>query len=148
MSIDRADWHYGGNFPKDLKPENGGTHIGFYLSWIILNDLIGELHREGSVESLNKVKNRKMTGRDFLFKECDEKFTNEDLNEVGQKFTSFYYTDKKTATYYDDLEKAFPKYPSLYHIEDTWENYEKIAKHIDQAFKKWSTPKKPWWKIL
>jgi hypothetical protein len=32
MSYDRADWHYGGNYPKGLPPENGGTHIGMASS--------------------------------------------------------------------------------------------------------------------
>jgi hypothetical protein len=34
-SIDRADWHYGGDYPPDLPSENGGTHIDIYLAWII-----------------------------------------------------------------------------------------------------------------
>ena len=35
MAIDNAAWHYGGNFPEELPKENGGTHIGFFLAWII-----------------------------------------------------------------------------------------------------------------
>jgi hypothetical protein len=46
MAIDRADWHYGGDFPAELPDENGGTHIGMYLAWIINNHLEGELHHE------------------------------------------------------------------------------------------------------
>jgi hypothetical protein len=40
-NIDRADWHYGGGdlYPKELPPENGGTHIGMYLAWIIQRGL-------------------------------------------------------------------------------------------------------------
>ena len=37
-SIDRADWHYGGDYPKELPIENGGTHIGMFINWIIDND--------------------------------------------------------------------------------------------------------------
>lgn len=29
---DRADWHSGGDFPKDLTDEAGGTHIGMFLA--------------------------------------------------------------------------------------------------------------------
>lgn len=32
-----------------------------------------------------------MTGTDFLFKYCDEKFFDEDLNEQGNAVTSKYY---------------------------------------------------------
>ena len=38
-SIDQADWHYAGDFPRELPPEAGGTHIGMYLAWIIQRDL-------------------------------------------------------------------------------------------------------------
>jgi hypothetical protein len=40
-NIDRADWHYGGGdlYPKELPPENGGTHIGMYLAWIVQHGL-------------------------------------------------------------------------------------------------------------
>jgi hypothetical protein len=27
MAYDRADWHYSGNYPPDLPPENGGRTL-------------------------------------------------------------------------------------------------------------------------
>lgn len=35
-NIDRADWHYDGQYPKGLPPENGGTHIGMFLVWVAI----------------------------------------------------------------------------------------------------------------
>lgn len=134
MAIDRMDWHYGGDFPDDLSDENGGTHIGIYLAWIINNDLQGEIHDEDSAEALQDVKNRKITGRDFLIEQCDEKFWEEDLNEEGFAFTEFYYHEK----YFDDYANALAKNSaSIYHVENTWENYDKIAFVIDSRFKQW-----------
>ena len=71
MAYDKADWHSGGKFPSDLPPENGGTHIGFFLAWIIQHDLIGEFHTQESSHAVEAVKCRRMTGRDFLFQQCD-----------------------------------------------------------------------------
>ena len=137
MAIDRADWHYGGDYPGDLPMENGGTHIGFYLAWVINRGLIGQFHIDGSSESLSAVKERKMTGRDFLFKECDEKFWDEDLSEEGVEFTNYYYGDGK---YFDDLQKALPaELPTIYHADDSWENYERVADLIDQAYATWKS---------
>ncbi len=45
MAYDRADWHYGGDFPEGLAPECSGTHIGMFLAWAIQRGLEGELHR-------------------------------------------------------------------------------------------------------
>jgi hypothetical protein len=155
-SIDRADWHYGGDFPKELPIENGGTHIGMYINWVIDKDLIGELHLEDSKQGIEDVKGRKLTGRDFLFDYCDEKFWEDDLNEEGLAFTKYYYqnpNDPEDAygKYIEDYERILgSEFESLYEIPNSWENYEKIAQQIDTVYEKWKNRgnKKPWqfWK--
>jgi len=72
MAYDRADWHSGGDFPAGLPAENGGTHIGMFLAWAIQRGLEGAFHREESATALAAVQARKMTGREFLFSQCDE----------------------------------------------------------------------------
>ena len=138
-SIDRMDWHYGGDFPEGLPTENGGTHIGMYLAWIINNDLIGEMHIEDASESILAVKNRQMTGRDFLIQECDEKFWNDDLNEEGLTFTNYYYSDDSgMKQYIQDYEQILSNdVASTYHVENTWDNYDKVARVIDIRYKEW-----------
>lgn len=146
MSIDRADWHYGGDFPKDLPKEAGGTHIGVFLAWIIENDLIGDIHREHSSDGLKSVKSRSITGNQFLFDYCDSKFTDEDLNEEGLAFTSFYYGDDSGyKQYLSDYERTLAnRLPSLYHVHDTWENFDRISPIISKRYHHWKHPKK-WW---
>jgi len=141
-SIDRADWHYGGDFPSDLPIENGGTHIGMFLNWIIDNNLIGALHLEHSIKGINDIKARKKTGRDFLFEHCDGKFWAEDLNEKGINFTNSYYQDSSGSygQYLTDYENILLEdLDSLYRIEDSFENYNKIARKIDEAYTIWNT---------
>ncbi|WP_333577718.1 DUF7832 domain-containing protein [Sphingobacterium sp.] len=139
MTYDRIDWHSGGDFPPDLKPENGGTHIGMFLCWAIQNDLIGALHRELSQKSLEKVKERNMTGRDFLIEECDSKFIDEDLNVEGNMFAKYYYGDETYKEYLNDYADIFDPYETLYHVEDTWGNYDKIKPVIDKNYQEWKT---------
>jgi hypothetical protein len=144
-SIDRMDWHYGGDFPENLPTENGGTHIGMYLTWIIENDLIGELHREHSKEGIQKVLNQEWTGRDFLINECDEKFWEEDLNDEGNAFTKFYYEEERgdEPTYFlEDYLTLLPEdSESLYDLEDSRENYLKLKPLIDKRFSDWKKNK-------
>ncbi|QDP85235.1 hypothetical protein FNJ88_06560 [Chryseobacterium sp. SNU WT5] len=138
MTYDRIDWHSSGdNFPRSLEFKNGGTHIGMFITWTIQNNLIGELHLQDSKESLEKVKNRKITGRDFLIKECDSKFWDEDLNEEGNKFAKYYYANQEYGDYILDYEKAFNNYNNLYQVDDTWSNYDKIKPIIDKRYKEW-----------
>ena len=139
MAYDRADWHYGGDFPAGLPPENGGTHIGMFLAWAIHRDLAGELHREDSVGPLAAVRERRMTGREFLFSQCDEKFWEEDLNDEGNAFAKEYYQKKGADGYLSDYEATFAEgLPSLYHVADTWENFDRIAAVIDRRYAQWT----------
>ena len=135
MAYDRADWHYGGDYPEGLPPENGGTHIGMFLAWAIMNGLEGEFHREESPASLAAVRARQMTGRQFLSKECDEKFWDEDLSDEGNAFAKHYYESNR---YFEDYEAALAgDLPSMYHVQDTWQNYDTIAPIITRRFEEW-----------
>ena len=148
MKYDDASWHYGGDFPEELSPENGATHIGMFLAWCLLNDMAGELHIDDSQDSLTKLRNREISGRDFLISECDEKFTDEDLNDLGNEFCQFYF-DHESGEYLKDYEAVFGEgIPSLYYVNDTWENYDKLKVIIDEKFSQWKKSKnKPRWKF-
>jgi hypothetical protein len=138
MAYDRADWHYGGNYPSDLPLENGGTHIGMFLGWAIQRGLEGEFHRDESTGAVAAVRSRNMTGRDFLFSECDEKFWEEDLSEEGNAFAKAYYERQDAEGYLSDYAATLgPGLPSLYHVTDTWENFDRMAAVIDRRYAEW-----------
>jgi hypothetical protein len=138
MAYDRADWHYGGDFPKDLPPEAGGTHIGMFLAWVIARGLEGEELREDASESLRAVRERRMTGREFLMQECDEKLVDFCLNKEGNAFAQAYYERDGPGGYVSDYAELFvADLPSLYHVEDAWANYDRLAAVLDQRFAEW-----------
>lgn len=147
---DDASWHYGGDYPNDLPQENGATHIGMFLTWCIDNDLQSEFLIEQSEVDIKRVKRRERTGAEFLIENCDEKFTDEDLNELGNEFTKDYFegeTDfsEKFGNYIDDYCELFDQkaaklgfeYETLYHIENTFENYQLVKPIIDRRFAEW-----------
>ena len=147
-SIDRADWHSGNNFPQNLPEENAGTHIGMYLNWIIDSDLIGDSHLKESIEGISKVKTKVISGREFLFDYCDGKFWNEELNDVGIRFTEDYYSSDQ---YFGDYANILANnLETVYHVENNWDNYAQLKKVLDKRFKKWNAKqnKRPWefWK--
>ncbi len=146
---DDASWHYEGDYPKNIPTENAAIHIGMFLAWCILNELISEDLKEA--EDIERVKSGYMTGAQFLIDDCDEKFLDEDLSELGQKFANDYYEhNTKFANqfgyYVQDFCDIFNKktetngfeYESVYHVEDSWENYNLLASKIDERFKQWS----------
>jgi hypothetical protein len=152
MAHDRADWHSGGDYPADLPPENGGTHIGMFLAWAILNGLEGEIHHDGSEKELARVRKRKMTGREFLFRACDGKFWEDDLNDEGNAFARAYYLGrggKGYGKYLDDYCEVLgvDQLPSVYHVEDTWANYAQVAAVLDRRYADWKKKRKPKGKV-
>ena len=149
---DDASWHYGGDYPTDLPPENGGIHIGIFLTWCIETNLLSEFQLEESKEDVNLVLNRKLTGTEFLMRNCDEKFTDEDLNDLGNSFAVDYYEDegefsKKGISYLSDYQYAVEllhremgtEMKSFYHVEDSWDFYEGIKIILNQRFEQWKS---------
>lgn len=116
------------------------AHIGIFLAWAILNNLEGEIHQEESVEALENLRERRITGRDVLFDECDEKFWDVDLNNFGNALAKEYYGDEgESGAYFTDYIDVLCEGDDqrFYYVEDTWENYDKLAPVISRRFEEW-----------
>lgn len=134
-NIDRADWHYGGDYPAGLPPENGGTHIGIYLAWVIHRGLGSKRLEKYAGDMHQRVRDRQATGRDLMMSELDEKFFPELLSKEAQAFTRDYYESNDYLNDYDRILGA--KLETLYHVADTWENYDLMAPVLDQRLQAW-----------
>jgi hypothetical protein len=137
MKYDDASYHYGGNFPKDLPIEAGATHTGMFLAWAMLSGLAGELHLTEFPEGIQALTERSITPGRFLLEYCDGKFTDEDVNEVGNTFAASYF-DFKNGLYLTDYENVLLNgLPSLYHVPDSWQTYETLKPTLDARFSEW-----------
>jgi hypothetical protein len=150
-SYDNAGWHYGGTFPSDLPEEAGGTHIGMFLAWMWLHGLESETVRQELKGELALLRRRQKTPGDFLMNVLGEKLVAEDFSEEGNAFIKAYYDDEKGAygRFIEDYSEVFDVdlLPSIYHVADNWENYDKLAKIIDGRFDDWKRKrgKKRFW---
>lgn len=137
MKYDDASWHYGGDFPPDLPMEAGATHTGMFVAWALLSGLGGELHTEEFPDDLEKLRRREITpGANFL-RVCDGKFTDEDLNEIGNRFAADYF-DLSTGEYLEDYEEILgDDVEEIYRVADTWENYDLLKPVLDERFRDW-----------
>ncbi len=135
MKYDDASWHYGGDFPDDLPMEAGATHTGMFLAWALLNGLAGQIHLDDFSKESEKLRMRVMTPGQFFLDICDGKFTDEDLNDDGNAFAAVYF-EFGNGDYLKHYEEALADgLPSLYHVADTWENYDLLAPAIEKAFR-------------
>ena len=143
---DKAKWHFGGEFPKELNKFQGYVHTGFYLTWIIEKDFLKYDNNKVLIKELEKVKTREITGAEFFEKNLDGVLLDEDLTEKGNEFTFEYY--EKGDFLEDYSEKLGKDLATLYHIKDNWKNYDELKPILEKRFKNWSKSKKPkWWKL-
>ena len=141
MKYDDASWHFEGDYSADLPKENAATHIGMFFKWCICQNLYSEDLAEDDEGEINKVQSGEMTGAEFLLI-WDGKLVDDMLSEEGNLFAEDYYASDN---YIDDYCEVFNQhadengfeYASLYHVEDTAENYDLMAKRIDERFLQW-----------
>ena len=139
MKYDDASWHYGGNFPCDLPAEAGATHTGMFVAWAVLSGLGGELHTHECPEDLEQLETRALTPGQFFYRICDGKFTDEDLNDEGNRFVAAYF-DFENGSYLADYEATLGEEGrGLYYVADTWENFDKLKPVLDERLSKWRT---------
>ncbi len=141
---DDASWHYEGEYPEDLPTTNAATHIGMFLAWCFEMGFASEELIENESENIDLVISHKMTGAKILITELDEKFSDNDLNDLGNSFAQSYYEDdtkftKKYSSYIDDYCDILGTNDeqTLYHVNDTWENYELLKPILDTRFEEW-----------
>lgn len=109
---DDASWHYGGDFPQELPEKNGATHTGMFLNWCIHKGLISDDLRKDYEEQIEQLKRREITGAEFIMDAMDGKFSEYDLNAMGNAFAQDYYKDEtdfgnRFSSFADDYVNLF-----------------------------------------
>ena len=139
MKYDDASWHYGGDFPPNLPERAGATHIAMFVAWAVLNGLGSEYHTVDATDDLALLRRREITPGEWFIRVCDEKFTDEDLNEGGNAFAAAYFGDEAglhttTTSYLSDYGDTFATAFTLYHVEDSWASFDTIAPRISERY--------------
>jgi hypothetical protein len=141
MKYDDASWHYGGDFPADLPDEAGATHSGMFVTWALLTGLSGDIHITDFPDDIPKLQLRSITPGAFFLSASDGKFTEEDLSNEGNDFAESYFNFESgnyLADYEETLGQDLPEgRDSLYHIADTWENFDKLKPVLDRRLAEW-----------
>jgi len=141
---DKAKWHYGGNYPDELPNSHALVHIGIFLAWLVDHDLYGEEFHDDFATEIAALKDRRLTGPHVL-EQADGVFADDMLNDEGNAFTRYYYgVADRPGPYVADYERVFGQdVPTLYHVEDTWENYARIAVVLNRRYQEWVEQGRP-----
>ena len=91
---------------------------------------------EDMAENVEALKARSTTPGAFFLETCDGKFTDEDLNEEGNAFTPTYF-DFEKGSYLDDYCEILGAGTDIYHVADSWENFDLLKPVVDKRFAEW-----------
>lgn len=137
--FDKAKWHINENFPNNLEQYQSYVHTGFYVAWLIQNDLYEKDFIEVYKDSIQKLFLRKITPVKFYESQLDGIFDADGLTQEAISFTKEYFDFKRGNYIGDYLSILDPDYklPSIFHITDNWTNYDKLRHILDNRFKYW-----------
>lgn len=148
MAIDRADWHWE-TAEQEYREKNGITgeltqeqinhiwllaanHIGLFVQWIIDRRFEGE---DADPDDCEKVRERQMTGSEYLMIDCDGKLWESDIREDVLPFVMAYYYDEsgEYLTHYAECCLNDDDKP-CYGVITGEEDYRCLKKKIDTAY--------------
>jgi hypothetical protein len=134
LIYDRAKHHFLGQFPSILPIEQAYIHIGMFLGWVLENSLYSEIFEDEEAHQVLRFKNREITCS--ILSAIWDGYLGDDLfNEEGNEFSVYYY---QSGLYRKDYMAVLANnLPSMYHVEDSWENYEKMSAKITERYNEW-----------
>ena len=147
---DNASWHFGSDFPKNLPQQNSASHTGMFFFWCVENNMISSDLKKNASTSLEKLKQKQITGAEFIFDELKGVFSELHLTEMGNSFAKDYYVDdtdfgEEYSSFANDYIHLFDlkaeqmgfEYETFYHIENSFENYNLMKQMIQHRFDEW-----------
>jgi len=145
MKYDDVSWHTGAeDYPKHLGQHAAATHTGMFLAWALLSGLGGALH------TAQELRSRTLTPGAFFYSLCGGKFTDEDLNDEGNRFAQAYF-DLDTGSYLRDYDALLcGGFSTAYEVADTWANFDRLKPRLDRRLVEWrrgELGRRPWWRF-
>jgi hypothetical protein len=136
--IDDASWHYEAkDFPADLPPAAGATHIGMFFTWLALHNLASVECELDHKERLAALRERQHSPGDFVWSYLDGKLSEFDLSARGLAFARWCYQGGGHTYLAGYEEMAKPSGRSEYYLPDTWQTYEVVASLIEARYAEW-----------
>lgn len=136
---DKAKYHYEGDFPTDLPREQAYVFTGFFLGWIVDHEMYSEDVLNHYSRHVEDFKQRKLTSSQ-LYRQLGGVLAIDLLNEEGNKFANYYYCNLQSGEYQEYMYHFMEQFdcnPSIYHVEDTWDNYFYMGQAIDSEYEYW-----------
>ena len=108
--------------------ERAGNHIAFFLTWLIRHDGLSSWHCQEDGDDIQAVKQKEMTGADFLANNCDMVLSREDIAKKFLSFVDAYYESRYMDDYTDFMGD------NTLSATFSWEDYERFEPVLNRVY--------------
>ncbi|MFF2908335.1 hypothetical protein [Paenibacillus sp. NPDC057934] len=136
--FDKAKWHYEGDFPQELDHAQAYVPTGMFITWLLKNDLSSKQSRKEDALEIELVRRDEMTGAQFYRKNWDGVLSSKELSDEADEFACEYlniHNDLYMAV--DFTNELAAGLPTIYHVEDSLENYGIMEPIITERYRDW-----------
>ncbi len=140
--FDKAKWLDEGEFPQKLSTAQAYIPTGMFVAWLIKNDLVSRYSRKEDAWDIELVKRDEMTGAEFYRQNWGGVLSSKELSDEADAFAREYLNiqnDIYTAVDFTNI--LADGLPTIYHVEDTINNYLMIEPTISKRYKAWKASK-------
>ncbi len=159
---DKAKYHFESVREHGLPEIHAYIHTGFFVGWLIENELLDEEFAEECEEEIARFRKHELSAPQ-LFRLWDGALVDDMLNDEGNAFAQAYFDFQKGRYIQDYSENIAKNLKSEFHVQDSSANFAAAKAIIDDRFRRWklslhggggrpeatgiAPAKKPWWKI-
>ena len=149
FTVDKAEWQYESakqfisvklknlnyEYTEDDEKtimECASNHILMFLTWLIMNDFISEMHFKTDKEKreIEAIKHKEKTSMNFFTKYCDLMLSREDIKDEVLPFVDSYYN----SSYFDDYFQVIKEELTT---PFSWDDYSQLSILISKAHSKY-----------
>ena len=135
QTLDKGKWHWEGDYPAELDPERGSTHIAMYFAWAVDNHHVSSKFAGEAI--IARFRSREVNLLE-LMQWFDDVLAPDMLTDEAAAFSARYYGGEEEPIYIEDYSNLLAaNLPTPYHVEPTFENYERIKPMIQERFETW-----------
>jgi hypothetical protein len=106
------------------------------MGWIIEHKLYSEYFEDEASTEIYRFSRREI-GCIILAEIWNGALSHELFNEQANLFTFYYYAGGIFKKDYNEV--LVKSHKTIYHVEDTWENFEKLSKRMTERFNEWKS---------
>ena len=135
---DRADYHAKTIAEEGLPARQAFVHTGMFVGWLIEMRLLSEAFAGRVQDDTEAFSERRVSGP-VLYERWQGILRDDMLGNEGSAFARAYFDFDRGHYLEDYAEVLAPEDETLFGVEDTWVNYDRLAKRLHRRFTEWQS---------